>query len=430
METCTLHIKRFFVLLILLQCCLPYEVFALFFERRTKPVDGENSYFFYPVAYTVPGFGAGAGLGWTATEVLGEGSDITLLHAEGDWAFDSAILTDLPLFTQHLTFSAVYADLYDGGANLYERGPDSSEEPVLKLELDRLLTRAAEVSLNLFESQLELYYGVALSLPLVKQLDFGNSEDPEATETRIYQFLLFLDLQRLFVTRKGFYLDDTDDRRDPHVGYRFQFEQYGFELEGNWKSYHVDDYSLTFFIPNEDDSAVWVFNAFYSEAVVTQPASLEGIDESRCLEQNEDLTEEQRQQCLVFIRAFNRFVKEEGNTADATSLGGLQRLRSYPQGRFHDSYSTFFGIEYRSYFLEGWNPFDLFIEKGVFNGLQLALFHEMGQVGPTNDQTLFENMKTSTGLGLRFLFSSVVVRFDYADGAEGSQTTAFIGYPF
>ena len=82
------------------------------------------------------------------------------------------------------------------------------------------------------------------------------------------------------------------------------------------------------------------------------------------------------------------------------------------------------------YFQEFTKPFNYIIEKGVYEGIQLALFHEIGQVSPTNDSSLYRNFKTSTGLGFRILFNSVVLRADYATGKEGEEMTIFIGYGF
>ncbi len=435
LEVKSIHNRWLFVVWIMLFLIIfPGKARSLVFDRREKPKAEESSYFLYPAVYTVPGFGKGVGGGLTVSDMLGEESEVTLLHLKGDWTFDSAIITDLPIFTRYFTISMIYADLYDGGVAMYERGPDSSSEPVIELELERLLTRAAEVSLNLFDQQIELYYGYAFSFPLVKRVgvfnDSNDEEDSEATEERFYQYLRFLDLQRIFVVRRGLYIDDTDDRRDPHVGYRFQFERYGFETEGNWKSYHVDDFNFTAFIPNEDETGVLVLNAFFSAAEVTKPADIGEIDEGYCTDPENDLDEEEQERCLIFVSALNRFIEDEGKNADSTHLGGLQRLRSYPQGRFHDRYSVFFGIEYRKYYLIGSSPFDFFIEKGIFNGIQLAFFYELGQVAPENDHSLFEDMKSNYGLGFRLVFSKVVVRLDYTQGSEGAQATAFIGYPF
>ena len=120
----------------------------------------------------------------------------------------------------------------------------------------------------------------------------------------------------------------------------------------------------------------------------------------------------------------------EGNNSNATSLGGPNRLRSYPISRFYDKYSFFAGLEYRTYYLESSTPFDYFFEKGVFEAVLSAFFYEIGQVSSTNNSALYSNFKYSTGIGLRLVFSSVVLRADYATGKEGQETTVFIGYGF
>jgi outer membrane protein assembly factor BamA len=120
----------------------------------------------------------------------------------------------------------------------------------------------------------------------------------------------------------------------------------------------------------------------------------------------------------------------EGNNSNATSLGGPNRLRSYPISRFYDTHSLFAGLEYRTYHLESSTPFDFFLEKGVFEAVQSAVFYEIGQVAPTDNHALYSDFKYSAGVGLRLIFSSVVLRADYATGKEGQETTVFIGYGF
>ena len=87
-------------------------------------------------------------------------------------------------------------------------------------------------------------------------------------------------------------------------------------------------------------------------------------------------------------------------------------------------------MEYRAYFLEGDTPFDFLFEKGIYEAAQIAFFHEIGQVSPRNDTSLFKNFKHSTGIGLRLVFSSVVLRTNIATGSEGKEVTVFIGYGF
>jgi len=47
-----------------------------------------------------------------------------------------------------------------------------------------------------------------------------------------------------------------------------------------------------------------------------------------------------------------------------------------------------------------------------------------------NKVSLFSDMKSSLGVGARLVLSDVVVRLDYAFGAEGSQSMIMVGYPF
>ena len=54
----------------------------------------------------------------------------------------------------------------------------------------------------------------------------------------------------------------------------------------------------------------------------------------------------------------------------------------------------------------------------------------MGQVSPKNDANLYKDFKSSSGVGLRIVFSSVVLRADIATGEEGSERTVFVGYGF
>ncbi len=197
----------------------------------------------------------------------------------------------------------------------------------------------------------------------------------------------------------------------------------------------VKDYSLTAYIPSDDLSSVWVANFFYSKSEVTKPMEYDGdnfMDE--CIKTAEEDKENEKISVETVCRGIQRgivdFIETEANNSNSTALGGPNRLRSYPVARYHDKYSFFAGLEYRLYFLERSTPFNFFLEKGVFEAAQLALFHEIGQVSPEDDSSLYKDFKSSTGFGLRLVFSSVVLRADFALGAEGEETTVFIGYGF
>ena len=441
----TLHKKKKYIFSLILTFILFEKTVmseGLFEERRRKQFNGEISYFLYPLIYQVPGLGSGKGVGGTITSLLGEGSTLSLLGIRGEIELDSLVFSDIPLFSRHFTISGVYANGKKGGFSFYDRGPDSSQNPEFTLKFGKSIARALELGLNFFEKQIEIYFGYALAFP---EIDYGDSDliDPEIINDGtpqqqedefagfIKNLLKYYNLTRVFVRRQGVNLDLTDDIIDPRNGIRIKFENYGFEGEG-LTNYRVEDYSITTYHPNSDLSSVLVANVFYSASKVTNSLDDEKVwDKESCLKEVESRPNISKETiCNGIIRGFEDFNKTEANNSFATSLGGPNRLRSYPISRFYDKYSFFAGLEYRIYFQEIPTPFNFILEKGIYEGIQLALFQEIGQVSPTNDSSLYKNFKTSTGLGIRLLFSSVVLRADYATGKEGEEATVFIGYGF
>ena len=411
-------------------------------ERRKKQFDNEISYFLYPLIYQVPGLGSGNGIGGTITNLLGYGSSLSILGIRGEIEINSLIIADVPIFSQHLTLSGLYANGKRGGFSFFGRGPDSSETPEFTLEFEKSIARAFEFGLNFYEKQIELYYGYALAFPEINydDSDFvdssiineGTTQEQEDEFAKFIKNLLkYYNLTRVFVRRQGINLDLTDDKIDPRKGFRFKFENYGFEGEG-LTNYRVEDYSFTSYIPNSKLDSVLVANIFYSSSSVLNSLDERSFwDKKSCLEKIESTEKISKETiCNGIIKGFNEFNETEANNSIATTLGGPNRLRSYPISRFYDKYSFFAGLEYRIYFQELTTPFNFILEKGVYEGIQLASFHEIGQVSPTNNSSLFRDFKTSTGIGFRLLFTSVVLRADYATGKEGDEITVFIGYGF
>ena len=221
------------IILLLIQSFLITEmVFGI--ERRKKQVSDEISYFIYPLIYQVPGLGSGNGAGATFVNLVGDGSTLSLLKIKGEIEVDSIVASDIPLFTQHLTFSAAYADGKKGGFAFYDRGPESLEEPEFTLKFKHSWARAADLGLNFFDRKLEFYYGGAFAFPEIDLersdlSDFGDWENMTPTEQEdsiadfIKNFLLYIDLVNIFVTRQGLRIDLTDDRIDTRDGDRFQY---------------------------------------------------------------------------------------------------------------------------------------------------------------------------------------------------------------
>ena len=77
------------VLSIVLLLLSVFEVSAI--ERRRPQVTEDLSYFFYPLAYQVPGLGAGQGLFGIVINGLCNGSTISLLGVVGDAVINAIV---------------------------------------------------------------------------------------------------------------------------------------------------------------------------------------------------------------------------------------------------------------------------------------------------------------------------------------------------
>jgi hypothetical protein len=113
------------------------------------------------------------------------------------------------------------------------------------------------------------------------------------------------------------------------------------------------------------------------------------------------------------------------------TLGGFNRLRAYPESRFHDRSAIYYSAEYRV--IPYWNPLG---EIGLLKPLeidwmQLVGFVELGRVAPSwNLSELHSNMKWDAGLGIRALMRKFVGRIDFAVSEEGGSVWAMVGQPF
>ena len=434
----------------MLSLLLPGQLFSFDvwdLKRRKQQTEDELGYFFYPLVYTVPGIGSGNGAGGTILNLLGDGSTLNLIQIRGDYEVDAVAATGMPVFTPRLNLALAYAHGRKGAFSFYGRGPDSTETPEFTLKFKDSYGYGAELSMNFFHRQLVFYAGYAGAFPKIdldasdlgtniNELSSQSASEQEQSIAIFYKNMLkYFDLQRLVVRRQGMLIDRTDDRIDPRNGLRLQYEHWDTVGIGITDTV-VDDYSLTAYFPSKSKSSVLVANLFHSGSRVINPLeSPVKFDRAECIEglkksekKNNWISDDTI--CKGIEKGVQDFQKTEAGNSNATALGGTQRLRSYPVGRFHDSYTFFFGLESRFYFMESSTPFNWIIEKGVFQAFQIALFHEIGQVSPKNDSNLYRDFKSSTGMGLRIVFSSVVLRADVASGSEGSEQTVFIGYGF
>ena len=394
---------------------------ALLFERR-KTFDSEIAWFIYPVVGSIPGVQDFYGLGGTVSGIGGSESDITAISLRGkaeyfddDFQIDILSIFDIPLFTERLTFTWFSTKIRNVAWPEGQRGIDSDPDSMYYLLASKVEASGGELSANIFNNQLEAYYGYSDAAVKPYGLVDPNGTFYNAQNAGI------IESPRGY--RYGLYLDDTDNRRDPRIGYRFQYEKWGqpSSREGN-SEYYQEDFNLSGYIPVlSENKGVLVLNQFFGSSTVLKKGT---VDQSQFVCVN---TAKPGWQAIL-NELYARRVAEAEN-GKATSLGGTNRLRGYRTNRFYDSYTNFRGVEFRWYVHEVQKAFNYILEKGTFAGLQLALFYEEGTVSPDKG-SLWKNMRTSYGAGTRFLFNTIIVRIDRGFGEEGGQTTFFVGYPF
>ena len=394
---------------------------ALLFERR-KTFDSEIAWFIYPVVGSIPGVQDFYGLGGTVSGIGGSESDITAISLRGkaeyfddDFQIDILSIFDIPLFTKRLTFTWFSTKIRNVAWPEGQRGIDSDPDSMYYLLASKVEASGGELSANIFNNQLEAYYGYTDAAVKPYGLVDPNGTFYNAQNAGI------IESPRGY--RYGLYLDDTDNRRDPRIGYRFQYEKWGqpSSREGN-SEYYQEDLNLSGYIPVlSENKGVLVLNQFFGSSTVLKKGT---VDQSQFVCDNTA-----KPGCQAILNELYARRVAEAENGKATSLGGTNRLRGYRTNRFYDSYTNFRGAEFRWYVLEVQKAFNYILEKGTFAGLQLALFYEEGTVSPDKG-SLWKNMRTSYGAGTRFLFNTIIVRIDRGFGEEGGQTTFFVGYPF
>lgn len=116
---------------------------------------------------------------------------------------------------------------------------------------------------------------------------------------------------------------------------------------------------------------------------------------------------------------------------ERVSLGGLYRLRGYTSGRFHGRSAVHYSAEYRV--IPDWQPLDdiPLINYYDLPWWQWVFFAEAGRVADHYDlETLHTDMQWNLGAAVRFQVEGIVVRAEFAEGADEGTFRVMINQPF
>ncbi len=115
------------------------------------------------------------------------------------------------------------------------------------------------------------------------------------------------------------------------------------------------------------------------------------------------------------------------------TLGGLERMRGYSEGRFNDRSAVYYAAEYRH--IPHWNPLKnvkwLNRRNAHVQWLQFVGGLEVGRVANEFDlNTLHSDMKVAGVVGVRAMVNTLVVRADFGLTEEGGAVQMTIDQPF
>jgi outer membrane protein assembly factor BamA len=114
-----------------------------------------------------------------------------------------------------------------------------------------------------------------------------------------------------------------------------------------------------------------------------------------------------------------------------SELGGFDRMRAYPSGRFRDKSAVYYAAELR--LIPEYQPLHELpiIKYFEIDWWQIVPFVEAGRVAPEyNSDLFFKDLKVDAGIGLRLMAFRTVVRLDWAISDEGSSVWAMVSQPF
>ena len=387
-------------------------------ERRKPQFLTETAYLFVPFPYSLAGIGEGIIFTGLVSNIAGSNIDASAFVVTGDVEGTFFLVQDIHLISETLILEGSRQAIDKLVLNSYgKRGMGTRKDDFTLLELNQLDASSARLTLTLFDRRLEFFGGGESS-----KSELTRVHDSEGLELFKFDPPIKSKSERTFL---GALLDYTDDRQDPRVGLRVGAQtSQSPPTTLDDPDFSVRDVFITGYIPIGSLNTL-ALHYFQSDAVVDRPGLIDpnqiGLDNFGCLYAT-TCSVEQKNTIDTFV-AENRY-------GTSTSLGGLERLRSFPLGRFQGAHTVFYAVEFRWNLTEEATPFDYFIWKDVRTGVQVAFFAETGSVADTKAE-VGNTFASSYGVGFRLVSGSGnVYRADIATGDEGAEVTVIFTYPW
>lgn len=415
-------LSRTFIISVFLNALVIYSAMALDIipDRRKNQFSSEYAWYVIPFPYSYPGIGDGIIGLVNFSNIFGTRADITASLITGDAKGEVLQIGDLFLIPNFFYLNGTSQSIDSLTVQNYDtRGINSDKNAFTFMEASKLKSTMTEGTITLWDRRIEITgkketNSVNISAirnsdgDIISELDEPFKQD-SSNETI------------------GIKIDLTDDFQDPHKGIRFNIERTSSERQDDSDpNFYVINKTIDLYIPIGNTST-WAFQYLKSDAFVTDEGTTNEAELINKLGLNCAPTDTV---CLKTQTDIVAQFQDQNKYGTADSLGGLNRLRSYSNGRFTGAHTLYYGTELRLNLTQELTPFDYGIWQDTRTGIQLALFYEMGSVSE-KESDLGDEFVKSYGAGLRMITGSgFVYRFDVATGDEGTLPVIWFYYPW
>lgn len=389
-------------------------------DRRKDQFPADSGYYLVPTPYSIPGLGKGFIIVGAMTNIQQSHTDMYGFAATGDIEGYGFFGTEIHLIDKQLVLDVSVTSFDKATSQVYrQRGMNTSSDDYILAELDRSDFTGARLTYTMLDRRVE-FYGVVFKnearLSAIRDSD-GN----------LIQVAINSELNKSDSFTYGLRLDLTDDYVDPRRGLRIESSLwYSPPSTNDDPDFDTIELNLTGYLPigKRDTLAL---NYFQADTLVdrkgqTNPSTVESDLGLNCSTGSA--------QGQIDCQSIVNNTVAENTFGSVGALGGLSRLRSYPEDRFKGSHAKFIGIEYRWNLVEETRPFDYFFAKDIRTVIQLAAFYERGAISDNKDG-LWGTMRESFGIGARLVTKSgLIFRADVATGDEGEEISIIFGYPW
>ena len=400
-------------------CFFTATAFSITFERRQDQFDKTPGLFVVPAPYAIPGIGNGLFVIGYLGNIAETSADVFGMGFVGDGQGFFASVDELFVFPEWSYLALTQGRMARFGQNVYSSRGMKSEKNDFNIYVGEDFTfYNYEVVFTHFERRIELAYG----------FNGGNGKFVEIKdyEGELVQKLgspIEVDFAQKHVQLK---IDLTDDYGDPRDGLNIRILRDRFPSVNQGAAFDSMTFALTYYLPIPENNT-WAFHYFRSDAHVRQ----EGNTDLESLKTTQGFYA-----CGGYAACEAATLKSAQNRLNANkngsskSLGGADRLRSYPLSRYQAAHTLFYGTELRWNFSTENTKLDYWLLQDVQQALQAVFLWEQGSVAEEVGE-IGETIRSSYGTGIRLVTKSgSVYKFEVASGNEGAEMILFFEYPW